>query len=58
METELKRKYCNIIREIINEDLKLCQACALKKKEKGKGVVKLMIKSELKLLCQVITYAI
>ncbi|KAM0724672.1 KRAB-A domain-containing protein 2 [Formica fusca] len=56
MEVELKRKYCNIAREIINAYLNLCQPCALKKKAKGKGVVvKSMVMSdcELNSRCQI-----
>lgn len=34
MENELKKKYCNITREVISIYLNLCQSCALKKKSK------------------------
>lgn len=57
MEIELKKKYCNITREVIQIYLNLCESCALKKKAKQKGlVVKPMVMSEMNSRCQVIFY--
>lgn len=54
MEMELKRKYCNITREVTKLYLSLCQPCGQKKKSKEKGlVVKPMVMYELNSRCQV-----
>lgn len=39
MEKEIAKKYCNIPRSVIEEYLKLCAMCQLKKKSKQKGLV-------------------
>lgn len=39
MDKELKKKYCNITRDVIDIYLRLCGQCQLKKKNKGKGLV-------------------
>lgn len=39
MEKEITKKYCNVPRSIIEEYLKLCAMCQLKKKSKQKGLV-------------------
>lgn len=57
MENELKKKYCNITREVIHIYLNLCQSCALKKKAKRKGlVVKPIIMTEMNSRCQVMFF--
>uniref|UniRef100_A0A1B6JRL1 Integrase zinc-binding domain-containing protein n=1 Tax=Homalodisca liturata TaxID=320908 RepID=A0A1B6JRL1_9HEMI len=54
MEAELKKKFCNITREVIKIYLDLCEPCALKKKSKSKGlVVKPIIMTALNSRCQV-----
>lgn len=54
MEAELKKKFCNLTREVIKIYLDLCEPCALKKKSKSKGlVVKPMIMTALNSRCQV-----
>lgn len=54
MDSELKRKYCNIRRQIIKVYLLLCQQCQLKKKVKRKGlVVRPILTSEMNSRCQV-----
>uniref|UniRef100_A0A6P7FRD3 KRAB-A domain-containing protein 2-like isoform X1 n=1 Tax=Diabrotica virgifera virgifera TaxID=50390 RepID=A0A6P7FRD3_DIAVI len=55
MEHELKKKYANITREIINLYLSKCQFCQLKKKNPKKGlVVKPIISKYMDCRCQVI----
>ncbi|XP_071054394.1 KRAB-A domain-containing protein 2-like [Onthophagus taurus] len=39
MEKEIAKKYCNIPRSVIEEYLKLCAMCQLKRKSKQKGLV-------------------
>lgn len=39
LDKELKLKYCNITRDVINIYLSLCQTCQLKKKQHGRGLV-------------------
>lgn len=39
MEKEINKKYCNVPRSVIEEYLKLCAMCQLKKKSKQKGLV-------------------
>lgn len=54
MDFELKKKYCNITRPIIEVYLLLCQQCQLKKKVKRKGlVVRPILTSEMSSRCQV-----
>ncbi|XP_050303513.1 SCAN domain-containing protein 3-like [Anthonomus grandis grandis] len=54
MDSELKRKYCNITRQIIEVYLLLCKECQLKKKVQRKGlVVKPILTNEMNSRCQV-----
>jgi len=39
METELKKKYCDITRQLIDLYLALCEQCQLKKKTLQRGLV-------------------
>lgn len=54
MDAQLKTKYCNISRGIIDTYLSLCEQCQLKKKVKRKGlVVKPILTNEMNSRCQV-----
>lgn len=54
MNSELKRKYCNITRQIIEIYLLLCKQCQLKQKVLRKGlVVKPILTNEMNSRCQV-----
>lgn len=54
MESELKKTFCNITREVIKIYLDLCEPCALKKKSKSTGlVVKATIMTASNSRCQV-----
>ncbi|XP_054267157.1 KRAB-A domain-containing protein 2-like [Macrosteles quadrilineatus] len=54
MEVELKKKFCNITREVIKIYLDMCEPCSLKKKSQSKGlVVKPIITTALNSRCQV-----
>ena len=56
MEHELKKKYTNITRNIINLYLSKCKSCQLKKKIPKKGlVVKPIISKYMNCRCQVIS---
>jgi len=39
MEAELKKKYCNVPRQVIDLYLALCEQCQLKKKTPKRGLV-------------------
>ena len=39
MEGELKKKYCNVTRQVINLYLALCEQCQLKEKTMKRGLV-------------------
>lgn len=54
MESELKKTFCNITREVIKIYLDLCEPCALKKKSKSTGLfVKPTIMTASNSRCQV-----
>ncbi|XP_051167059.1 KRAB-A domain-containing protein 2-like [Leptopilina boulardi] len=54
MEAELKKKYVNISRHIIDIYLSLCEECQLKKKTKKRGlVVRPILSSQMNSRCQV-----
>jgi hypothetical protein len=59
MNETLKRKYCNISREVIDAYLELCKICEQKKKHPKKGlVVKPMVFTEMNSRCQVLTLCV